>query len=61
MSDIQKVLEAKEVIAQNKPVKGDEEREHDLRSLNPQRNKISTNDGRDRKKAARPFFVFFGK
>ncbi len=25
MSDIQKVLEAKEVIAQNKPVKGDEE------------------------------------
>ncbi len=25
MSDIQKILEAKEVIAQNKPVKGDEE------------------------------------
>ena len=25
------------------------------------RNKIGTNDGRDRKKAARPFFVFFGK
>ena len=30
-------------------------------SLNPQRNKIGTNDGRDRKKAAGPFFVFFGK
>ncbi|HAY62583.1 MAG TPA: hypothetical protein DCX90_03075 [Ruminococcaceae bacterium] len=27
--------------------------------MNPQRNKIGTNDGRDRKKAARPFFCVF--
>lgn len=59
MSDIQKVLEAKEVIAQNKPVKGDEE-ESTTSELEPQWNKISTNDGRDRKKAARPFLCFSG-